>query len=421
MVDDRRALALVPPELERAEEISDDEDAHWSQRNETKGAGNPAAWVGSRRDEERRVMKDGRRLAILVTSPPGQPSVTELTREALAGERPRKDYVELARLLDAVVVDSHYMRERATPAARLVARRLGLAQGQIAEAFVRRDRFAGIVAWADRLGLPLALLFKLARSRRDVVLIAHVLSTPKKAVFLKALKVHSHLGAIVGRSLQVEIAAHRLGVPREKLHVEPQPVDERFWRPDGRQAENLACAIGSESRDYATLIEAVRGVAIDLEVAVGSVGAAPDATGALIPDFARRAAPTGLPPNVRFSSPSLAELRELYARSRFVVVPVADVEYDAGSTVLTEAMAMGKAVIATRTPGITHFFEDAVQGLFVPPGDVGAMRAAIQRLRENPDEARRMGEAGRALVEERHSLDKCMARLAEIIENTLAE
>src|SRR6058998_712243 len=60
---------------------------------------------------------------ILVTSYPGQPSCTELERQAAAGERPRKDYVELARLLGGDVVDERYMTERATPLARVIARR----------------------------------------------------------------------------------------------------------------------------------------------------------------------------------------------------------------------------------------------------------------------------------------------------------
>ena len=144
---------------------------------------------------------------------------------------------------------------------------------------------------------------------------------------------------------------------------------------------------------------------------------APAETAGWISRIATDAAPTGLPANVRFSSPSLFELRDLYARSRFVVVPVKDVDYDAGSTVLTEAMAMGKAVIATRTPGLNGFFEHGVHGLFVPPGDPDTLRAAIARLTDDP-EAERMGQAARALVEERHSLDVRIARLATIIRDT---
>jgi hypothetical protein len=48
---------------------------------------------------------DGARTLILVTSHPGQPTCSDLARQAMAGERPRKDYVELARLIGADVLD----------------------------------------------------------------------------------------------------------------------------------------------------------------------------------------------------------------------------------------------------------------------------------------------------------------------------
>jgi glycosyltransferase involved in cell wall biosynthesis len=67
-----------------------------------------------------------------------------------------------------------------------------------------------------------------------------------------------------------------------------------------------------------------------------------------------------------------------------------------------EAMAMGKAVIATRTAA--HRYGDIVRdgetGLLVPPGDARALRQAIIRLHEDPAEAARLGANGRRVVEE---------------------
>lgn len=354
--------------------------------------------------------------AILVTSHPGQPSAKEIQRLALDGERPRKDYVELAELVDGEVIDTSYLAERATLAARLAARVLGTAAAQVLEAFLLRRRYRHIVAWADRLGLPLALLFKVSRSRTDLVLISVLFSNWKKALLLSRLKVHTHLRAIVGRKRQLEIAADRLGVPRHKLHVEARAVDERFWRPDGRTPERLACAVGSEARDYVTLLEAVTGMDLRLELSVGSialpeVGAHGKALGGAIESLAAG----GLPPNVGIGSRNAKDLRELYARSTFVVVPVEDVEFDAGVTALTEAMAMGKPVIATRTAALRELFHDGEQGIFVPPRDVAALREAMEYLIGHPQEAQRMGLAARALVEQAHGLDYRMAALARIV------
>ena len=122
-----------------------------------------------------------------------------------------------------------------------------------------------------------------------------------------------------------------------------------------------------------------------------------------------------LPANVVVGKRNAKELRELYARSLFVVVPVQNVEFDAGVTALTEAMAMGKPVIATRTVGLEGLFEDGEQGIYVPPGDARALRDAMERLLERPDEAERMGAAGRRLVEREHRLDDRMRALARIV------
>jgi glycosyltransferase involved in cell wall biosynthesis len=109
------------------------------------------------------------------------------------------------------------------------------------------------------------------------------------------------------------------------------------------------------------------------------------------------------------------ELRDLYASARFAVLPLEDVESDCGVTALTEAMAMGKAVILTRTRGQIDVIEDGVQGMYVRPHDPQALRAAIEYLLAHPEEADRMGRAGRALAEERHTLTGFVEQLAATV------
>ena len=357
------------------------------------------------------------RTAILVTSHPGDLSCAEHARLAALDVRPRKDYVELARRLDADVLDSHYMAEQASLLARLVARRAGMPAGQIVEAFARRRRYTHLCAWADRLGIPVAALFKVIGARPDLVLISVRLSNREKALFLKHLHVHTHLRAIVNYgSVQMGLAATVLGVPEEKLLLALQPVDERFWRPRPGPLTNTLCAVGWEARDYPTLIEAMRGLDLELELAVGSIALAPSAaTSGPVAERMQHLLRQGLPANVRMSSLTPQELRQLYGRSRFVVVPLEDVDYDAGVNALVEAMAMSKAVIVTRTRGQVDLVRDGEHGIYVPPGDPAALRAAIIYLAEHPDEADRMGRAGRALVERRHTLDAYVDRLANIV------
>jgi glycosyltransferase involved in cell wall biosynthesis len=81
--------------------------------------------------------------------------------------------------------------------------------------------------------------------------------------------------------------------------------------------------------------------------------------------------------------------------------------------VLLEAMAHGRAVVATPVGGIPSLVEDGKTGLLVPAGDVAALRAAIERLLGDPDLRRRLGAAAREKVAELCSWDR-------VVEATLA-
>ncbi len=159
-------------------------------------------------------------------------------------------------------------------------------------------------------------------------------------------------------------------------------MDTRFWRPGdaGDAGEDLICAVGQEMRDYATLIEALRPLDIPCHIAVGTTifGTTTDRW------WRQSLAQETLPPSVTVGPKSFTELRELYARSRFVVVPLIPSDNDSGITAILEAMAMGKAVIVTDTPGQVGVLEDGVNCLRVAPFDAVALREAITRLWEDP-------------------------------------
>jgi glycosyltransferase involved in cell wall biosynthesis len=357
------------------------------------------------------------RYAIVVTTYAGQPSVAELRRTAALGKGPRRDYVMLASTIDAEVIDAAYLAHTAPAVIRTLRRGVGTVGAQVLEAYRRRNDFARVCLWSEQLGLPLGLLHKVTRARSDLVLMATYLSPAKKAVFLRQLRVHSHLGAIVSySSVQMHIAEQRLRVPRSKLHHAMQPVDELFWRPEYNAAEaNLICTVGWAYRDYETLFEAIRGMDIRVAVAVGKTFRAPGAG-----DDISKGMPKQVPPNVTIHQQLPAQaLRDLYARSRFVIVPVRDVECDAGGTAIGEAMAMGKPVIVTRTRGQADFVTDGVHGLLVTPHDPRSMRAAIERLLRSDDEVMAMGREGRRFAEERLSLDGYVRKVGDIITGPL--
>jgi len=81
---------------------------------------------------------------------------------------------------------------------------------------------------------------------------------------------------------------------------------------------------------------------------------------------------------------------------------------------LLEAMSFGLPVIATPVGGVPEIVTHEHDGLLVPPGDVGALAAAIARLTNDPQLRQRLGRAARDTVARRFSLDSAVERLLGI-------
>ena len=76
------------------------------------------------------------------------------------------------------------------------------------------------------------------------------------------------------------------------------------------------------------------------------------------------------------------------------------------SSAILEAMAASLPIVATEVGGIPELVTDGENGLLVSPADPPALARAIQQLAENPEECLRMGQRGRARMEERFTLDR---------------
>jgi glycosyltransferase involved in cell wall biosynthesis len=72
---------------------------------------------------------------------------------------------------------------------------------------------------------------------------------------------------------------------------------------------------------------------------------------------------------------------------------------------LLQAASAGVPILASRTGGIPEAVRDGVNGLLVPPGDVGALGEALGRLLGDAALRHRLGEGGRALMRSEFSID----------------
>jgi glycosyltransferase involved in cell wall biosynthesis len=81
---------------------------------------------------------------------------------------------------------------------------------------------------------------------------------------------------------------------------------------------------------------------------------------------------------------------------------------------MLEAMAVGKAVVATSVGAIPEAIADGDNGLLVAPGDSAALAAALERVLSDTALRESLGRRARATVEQHYSLDAVNARLGAI-------
>jgi glycosyltransferase involved in cell wall biosynthesis len=264
---------------------------------------------------------------------------------------------------------------------------------------------SAVLSDGEHLGIPLALGMRLPGfGRTRHVMIGHHLSGRSRILAFRLLGVRGRLDCvIVHSSNQAELVTGLLHVPKDVVAVVPYAVDTNFWRPEeDLEEDGLVLSVGREHRDFRCLAVACDGF--------GQVFLTDDS--AHSPD-AHRTYPDAWPANFTRRSLALLELRAMYARAAVVVVPLLDSPASFGITAVLEAMAMGKAVVVTGTDALRAVVDDRQTGLVVSPGDPVALRDAVRRLLEHPEERRALGQAARAVAEERYGVDLFVARLAQ--------
>ena len=123
----------------------------------------------------------------------------------------------------------------------------------------------------------------------------------------------------------------------------------------------------------------------------------------------------GLADRVKFAGfVPQAELKSYYRDASAVVL--SSVWPEPIATIGLEVMRFALPVIAFDAGGIKDWLSDGHNGRLVPWGDLERYAAAIDELLGDKPKARRMGEAGLALVTERYDFDRYIGSLAELFE-----
>jgi hypothetical protein len=175
-----------------------------------------------------------------------------------------------------------------------------------------------------------------------------------------------------------------------------------------RRTDGGVFAGGDSLRDYGPLVEAANG--LDVTVTIATRG--------LLKSLRAR-----LPANVQAGTVSPERFAGLLRRAAVVVVPLrAATERSAGQQTYLNAMALGKIVVATDSPGVRDYVEDGRTGFVVPPGDSGALRDRLRRVLDpaNADELREVAARAQQVTRERFSPDAYFARLLDVTERLLS-
>jgi glycosyltransferase involved in cell wall biosynthesis len=175
----------------------------------------------------------------------------------------------------------------------------------------------------------------------------------------------------------------------------PQPCDadqvERLRERYGGAGIVFALGRMTYYKGWEVLIAAARELPADVRVVVGGGG----------PELLRYralAARAGLGERLRFVGPLSAASVEAHFALADVFCIASTLRAEAFGVVALEAMARGRAVVATSIPGsgLGWLHQDGVTGLQVPPRDPAALAAALRRLLDEPALRERCGAAGQA-------------------------
>ena len=155
-----------------------------------------------------------------------------------------------------------------------------------------------------------------------------------------------------------------------------------------------------------------------LDVAFDALRETPETTLLLLGDgpdrerLERGAVERGLGGTVRFLGPgSRDDVLRLFRAADAVLLPSA---WENMPHAVLEALAVGTPVIATAVGGVPEVVNDAVNGLLVPPGDAGALAAAIRRLVAEPGLHDRLAAAAAPSVV-KLAEDRILARIEELL------
>jgi glycosyltransferase involved in cell wall biosynthesis len=226
---------------------------------------------------------------------------------------------------------------------------------------------------------------------------------------------------VVAVSQSVGEALIRRGTPRRKLVVIPNglvtarvdvpvsPSEVESWRRRiGWEPGRRTLGIVARPKDHGVVLGALAHVRVPIRLVLAGVDPA-SPLGSLA---ARVAAPHAV-----VCLPFTPEIRPLYELLELVLLPSRS---EGLSQSLLEAMALGKPVIASNSPGNRDLITDSVDGCLVEATAPRAWAAAIEQALENQEQSATLGAAARNTARVTFSLGRTINRTASLYRSLFA-
>ncbi len=177
------------------------------------------------------------------------------------------------------------------------------------------------------------------------------------------------------------------GWPSSKWSYVPFHTDPGLLDYDGSGHDGFVLSAGRTFRDYRTLLQAFQSIDVPLRIV-----ASPS-------NIELRDKPAHVTIDYDLPGP---DLMKLMARALAVAVSLEPRQISIGQSVVLQAMALGKPVIATRVNGTEDYIEHMKTGILVPPCDPRAIEEAVRLLLRDEELRQRLGRAARERIKEAH-------------------
>lgn len=200
----------------------------------------------------------------------------------------------------------------------------------------------------------------------------------------------------------------------ERMHIAHWGPDLDFYDHVMHEAGEVNrkgfISTGKECRDYATLVRAFNRTGAPLELYLkhsnGNIDYDCQLKDVKMSENIHASYPDGLMPG------ELARRVNLAACEVICCLPT---NYTVGLTTVAEALAMRLPILCTRNPQMPIDIEREGCGRWVEHGDEQGWVEAVEYITNHPDEARKMGEAGRRLAECEYNLETLTSDVAKVL------